>query len=495
MGPRTEAHRVVRSRLVAIGVAVGLALALAAASPVTTAQPTPSTGFSVDDHVVTFYTYRGGARAFGAPISRTFELLGQHVQLFQNAALIWDLQTSVAELPGSSWLPITAADGLIFPGPDADLLAALPDPADPNYRQLAQAFFTQHVPDVWNGVPVNFRSTVAGTVSCDVAFPIGDCALDRLAEIGVDVWGLPTSDPAADPNESGIVYQRFQRGVLRYSSATGQTTWLPLGEWFKDVLLGTNLSPDLAAQVQDSRYLGQYQPDQPDHVARPLDLPASLLGLAFTPEFDPVLGPPRLTQTAVAATEQIGGTQASLAATAAVAGQAYGAEMATAYARAVPFGSTHIGQHVDPGSSSVALRGSRIIFRPERHGNVGMVSISFYVGAVEAAPDDYYVVTLYSDINGHPGILGDRQYARRLMPYSWNTVPLNAYYAIAADRALWLLVETGPSASGRNELMYDDEPDAGFTSFPIAFDTEPSMLGGPLTARRYSMYLGVGFGL
>jgi len=72
-----------------------------------------------------------------------------------------------------------------------------------------QTFLDATVPDIWNGQPVQFLST--------------------LNDTGDDVLGLPTSEPAADPHNPQFVYQRFQNGVLFYNGAEGTTSVLPLG--------------------------------------------------------------------------------------------------------------------------------------------------------------------------------------------------------------------------------------------------------------------------
>jgi hypothetical protein len=52
--------------------------------------------------------------------------------------------------------------------------------------------------------------------------------LSTLNDTGVDVVGLPTSAPAADPHNPQFIYQRFQNDVLFYNGAEGTTSVLPL---------------------------------------------------------------------------------------------------------------------------------------------------------------------------------------------------------------------------------------------------------------------------
>jgi len=100
-------------------------------------------------------------------------------------------------------------DGLTIPAVDPALVFVAPTPNQPNYDARVQTFLDATVPDVWNGQPVQFLST--------------------LNDTGDDVLGLPTSEPAADPHNPQFVYQRFQNGVLFYNGAEGTTSVLPLG--------------------------------------------------------------------------------------------------------------------------------------------------------------------------------------------------------------------------------------------------------------------------
>ena len=56
-----------------------------------------------------------------------------------------------------------------------------------------------------------------------------------------ELWGVPTSQPAYDPTNSGFVYQRFQRGIMHYDSATNLTQGLLLADYLKAILTGENL--------------------------------------------------------------------------------------------------------------------------------------------------------------------------------------------------------------------------------------------------------------
>jgi hypothetical protein len=120
---------------------------------------------------------------------------------------------SAVVLAGALGVPsmVSAAgplDGLTIPPADPSLAYVAPVPGQPNYDARLQAFLGATVPDTWNGQPVMFLST--------------------LNDTGVDVLGLPTSEPAADPHNPQFIYQRFQNGVEFYNAAAGETSVLPL---------------------------------------------------------------------------------------------------------------------------------------------------------------------------------------------------------------------------------------------------------------------------
>ena len=100
-------------------------------------------------------------------------------------------------------------DGLTIPASDPALAFITPTPDQPNYSARLDAFLAATVPDQFAGQPVGFLST--------------------LNDTGVDVLGLPTSAPKADPNNPQFIYQRFQNGVLFFNGPDGTTSVLPLG--------------------------------------------------------------------------------------------------------------------------------------------------------------------------------------------------------------------------------------------------------------------------
>src|SRR5262249_195321 len=95
-------------------------------------------------------------------------------------------------------------------------------------------------------------------------------------------WGAPTSAPAYDPANHKFIYQRFQRSIMHYDADCACTQGLLLADYFKSILTGDNLPPDLEQQAQGTRYFKQYDPTRPLSIARPSELPGSDLTDAFT---------------------------------------------------------------------------------------------------------------------------------------------------------------------------------------------------------------------
>ncbi len=116
------------------------------------------------------------------------------------------------------------------------------------------------------------------------AFPRGGGNAGLLAGIDLEMWGLPTSRPAPDPNNGDFAYQRFQRGVMHFDASTGRTQGLLLADYLKAILRGKDLPADLAQSARTSKFFAQYCPGGSTRwVCRPNDLPASDLTFAFEP--------------------------------------------------------------------------------------------------------------------------------------------------------------------------------------------------------------------
>jgi hypothetical protein len=275
-----------------MGVALILGGALGYSSPAT-AQPTtpgmdpgffPATGYRIGSPaLLNYFQHRGAVRTFGYPVSNEFPLLGRRVQIFQRQMLeiAPDGSVTASNILDPDVLPISRIDGLSLPPADPDVLWAAPSPADPEYATQVLAFINVFVPDEWNALPVNFQSTFLNTVGCADAFGTDPCDQSLLPTLALEVWGLPTSLPTSDPLNADFVYQRFQRGIMHYSRASGTTQGLLIGDWLKRVIIGVDLSPDVGAEIRQTRFFAQYAPSRPLAVDRPNDLPDTSLAQAF----------------------------------------------------------------------------------------------------------------------------------------------------------------------------------------------------------------------
>jgi hypothetical protein len=253
-------------------------------TPVSAAREFPDTGYSIaDDRLLNYFDHRGGVRVFGQPISREFIFMGTRVQIFERLTLQQRADGSVGVLNvlDSGLLPLIHAAGCTFPPPDPDLVKAAPLLGQPDYADRALEFVQANVPDEWDGARPTFYQTFLSTVSMDDAFPDGEGNDGLLALANLEIWGLPTSKPARDPNNAAFIYQRFQLGIMVFNSSSGNSWAVPTGEHLKAVLTGQGLRGDLAADARGSKTYLQYDNGMTNGVSRPTDLPASGLFAAF----------------------------------------------------------------------------------------------------------------------------------------------------------------------------------------------------------------------
>jgi hypothetical protein len=130
-------------------------------------------------------------------------------------------------------------------------------------------------------MPVGFYKAFIGTVRAEDALPSGgETAL--LTGFSQEVWGLPVSRPTRDAQDPNVVLLRWERGVMVWSRSTGSVTAIPLGETFRQVLTGDGLGPERTAAAAGSPFLMQVKTASPNGVARPGDLPNTVLSTAFT---------------------------------------------------------------------------------------------------------------------------------------------------------------------------------------------------------------------
>jgi len=276
-----------RVALLTAFVLVAMVAALAPPETPTQAQANcfPQTNFCITNPAFAeYFRVRGDVRILGYPISRSFTLEGFEVQFFQRVIL--QLQGGAVNRlnvldPGI--MPMTRANQSIFPGPDPALAAQAPQVGSPTYAQDVVQFVQRVSPNTFNGQPVGFFNLFNTTVPVDVAFPGQTPNPDLVTLLNLEIWGLPTSNPAADPGNGGFIYQRFQRGIMHYDAVCTCTQGILVGEYLKAVITNRSLPPDLAADMQGSKYLNQYSPGSPGWVARPAELPGTDMTNGFEP--------------------------------------------------------------------------------------------------------------------------------------------------------------------------------------------------------------------
>ena len=246
----------------------------------------PLTGFGVEGAFRSYFERRGGLRTFGYPISRPFRLQGKTVQLFQRQMMELrpDGTVGTANLLDPEFLPYTQINGAVFPSFDPTLTDQAPAPGEEDYAARILNYVADNAPDQWQGLPVRFGHLFNSTVTMEIGYPDGDGDPSLLPGLNLELWGIPTSKPMFDPTNHNFVYLRFQRGIMHHDRTTGETQGLLLAEYFKSIITGVGIPPDLASQVQTSRFLRQYDPNSPGWIARPSELPDSDLTRAFERE-------------------------------------------------------------------------------------------------------------------------------------------------------------------------------------------------------------------
>jgi len=264
---------------------VGLIAAVAPPETKTAAQGNCfGNGFCIQNEAFArYFRERGGRNIFGDPISREFTLDGFRVQFFQRVVL--QLQGNLVQrlnVLDDQVMPMTRVNQSVFPQSDPALQREAPqNPQSPTYGDDAINFVRKVSPNTWNGVQVKFFDLFNNTVPVDIAFPGITPSTGLVTLANMEIWGLPTSQPAADPGNGGFIYQRYQRGIMHYEDTCGCSHGILVGDWFKSVITGQNLPADLSQDMQSSRFLRQYSSGSPGWVARPAQLPNTDLTAAF----------------------------------------------------------------------------------------------------------------------------------------------------------------------------------------------------------------------
>jgi hypothetical protein len=266
---------------------VGLMSAIAPPGRETEAQANcfQETGFCITNPAFAeYFRVRGGVRILGFPVSRSFTLEGFEVQFFQRVVLqAQGNSVNRLNLLDPNIMPMMRVNQSTFPGPDPSIASRAPQTSSPTYAQDVVNFIREVSPNTFNGQPVRFFDTFNNTVPVDIAFAGQTPNPDLLTLLNLEIWGLPTSNPAPDPSNGGFIYQRYLRGSMHFDAACGCTQGILVGEYFKAVMTGRNLPPDLAADMASSKYNGQYNPSNVNWINRPGDLPNTNLTGAFEP--------------------------------------------------------------------------------------------------------------------------------------------------------------------------------------------------------------------
>lgn len=246
----------------------------------------PETGFRLGNaQFANYFRQRGSVRTFGYPISRAFLFLGTEVQFFQRQVMQLRPEGGVATLNilDADLMPYTRINGSTFPPSSAAILAGAPTPGG-DYAEQVLRFVEANAPDTWQGLAVNFNRTFNTTVQYEEAFPNREIGPGIMPLVNLELWGVPTSEVAADPANGNFVYLRFQRGIMHFDAATGVTQGLLLADYLKSIITGINLPGDLEEQARTSRFYRQYAPGRPQGLARPAQLPGTDLTTAFIPD-------------------------------------------------------------------------------------------------------------------------------------------------------------------------------------------------------------------
>jgi hypothetical protein len=242
----------------------------------------PQTGYRVDDNVVwDYFNRRGGVTTFGYPVSRPFRFRGFMVQFFQRRVVEIgeNGQARQINLLDPGLLPFTRFNGATFPGPDTAYMTAAPAPTDSN---ATLGFVAGRAPDQFEARPVNFLATFNTTVTMQVAYPQGGGNPSLLPGINLEMWGVPTSGPAYDPNNRNFIYQRFQRGIMHYDVGCNCTQGILLADYLKAILTGQNLPGDVDEQARSTPFYKQYDATKAGWVRDAALLPNTDMTNAFT---------------------------------------------------------------------------------------------------------------------------------------------------------------------------------------------------------------------
>ncbi|RAJ35971.1 Ig-like domain-containing protein [Kitasatospora sp. SolWspMP-SS2h] len=146
-------------------------------------------------------------------------------------------------------------------------------------------------------------------------------------------------------------------------------------------------------------------------------------------------------------------------------------------------GNNTVGTATDSGDSNY-INTSRFV-TGAAGGTVSSVSV--YVGAVGATPNDQYQVAVYGDVAGKPGPLLGSSASGTLTAHAWNTLPVAA--TLAPNTPYWLAYNSNGVSAAVNNLNYSTGGQSGYSTGGTAFGTWPSSFGAVSTGTlNYSVY-------
>jgi hypothetical protein len=104
-----------------------------------------------------------------------------------------------------------------------------------------------------------------------------------------------------------------------------------------------------------------------------------------------------------------------------------------------------------------------------------LISVSAYVAAVGASPNNKFQVGIYSDSNNAPATLLGKSATGTLLANSWNTLPVSA--ALSANTRYWLMYSTNGTNPARNNMTYTNRGKGGHSTQSVTVGTMPTSYG------------------
>jgi methionine-rich copper-binding protein CopC len=132
-------------------------------------------------------------------------------------------------------------------------------------------------------------------------------------------------------------------------------------------------------------------------------------------------------------------------------------------------GLTTIGSLLDTFDSGY-LNGSKVTTSTSGQ----IMSMSVYIGNIDAAPNRQYQVAIYADNAGAPGTLVAASATGTLVANSWNTIAINA--SLLAGTNYWLMFNTNGTTGSVNNMYYNNGSagQGAYSNAPVTFGTWPA---------------------